>query len=89
MWGIWSEWGTCSKTCGNGTKTRNRTKLVVEDVTGACNGTSMESDSCNPIACPGKIIVTNYQKVKKLSYLKILINFNKILNADFLCNFQR
>jgi len=52
VWGIWSEWGTCSKTCGNGTKTRNRTKLVVEDVTGACNGTSMESDSCNPIACP-------------------------------------
>jgi len=52
VWDIWSEWGTCSKTCGNGTKTRTRTKLVVENDDGVCNGTSMESDSCNPIACP-------------------------------------
>ena len=73
VWGIWSEWGSCSTTCGDGTKTRTRTKLVVENDIGVCNGQSMESDSCNPRACPGKISITNYQKVKNLLYFS---NFN-------------
>merc|ERR1712136_431219 len=51
-WGTWSEWGSCSKSCGDGMKTRTRAKIVIEQGSGVCNGRSTDSDSCHLRACP-------------------------------------
>ena len=51
----WGQWiiGNCSKTCGNGTKTNKRTKIVKEEHGGTCTGEHTESEECNTQECPG------------------------------------
>ena len=53
----WSEWsiGQCSKTCDQGTRTKTRSKLVVEKNGGSCTGESSVSENCKIVNCPGKI----------------------------------
>jgi len=47
VWGSWSGWGQCSKTCGSGGKeTRTRSKTVVEANGGTCSGSSTQQRSC-------------------------------------------
>ena len=50
----WDTWvhGECSKTCGFGTRTNNRTKLVEEENGGTCTGQSSEIEDCNKDPCP-------------------------------------
>ena len=52
QWGKWGSWNSCSKTCGDGKKARNRKKTVVEKNGGKCNGNSNEEDNCNTNNCP-------------------------------------
>lgn len=62
-WTIWSNWSDCSETCGEGSKTRNRScKLGDDDKTGECPGEAVETESCNLTSCEktyGLIISTN------------------------------
>ena len=48
----WSEWSTCTKTCGlNATKTRNR---ECQDENRGCIGETTETQTCSPFTpCPG------------------------------------
>ena len=41
-WSSWSEWGSCSTSCGQGTKSRSR---VYSGGT-PCSGSSTEADNC-------------------------------------------
>jgi Tfp pilus assembly major pilin PilA len=44
----WSEWGTCSTTCGSGERSRDRTVL-----SGTCDGACLKEDeTCNSDECP-------------------------------------
>ena len=52
QWGEWSPWNECSRTCGKGTKTRDRKKLVEEKNGGKCPGRSKEKVNCNDKQCP-------------------------------------
>ena len=54
VWGPWSTWLSCSKTCGGGTKTRSRTKTKVEQNGGNCSGSRSDSKTCNTQTCPSK-----------------------------------
>ena len=45
----WSDWGSCSKTCGTGQKTRTRT--ITQRGTSTCPPLE-ESQTCNTQACP-------------------------------------
>ena len=45
--------GTCSKTCGTGTRTNTRIKLVEEANGGTCSGQPTEIEECNTQPCPG------------------------------------
>ena len=48
-WTEWSQWTTCSKTCGVGTSTRSRS------CSGGCSGNDYESVSCATASCTGII----------------------------------
>ena len=54
-WATWSEWATCSVTCGGGTEERNRTIAVPAQNGGTeCAGNNTVMQECNTEACPGK-----------------------------------
>ena len=52
----WSEWndGECSKTCGNGTRTSDRNKVVVEQNGGKCSGMNHKVEECSVNPCLGE-----------------------------------
>ena len=47
----WSEWSSCSLTCGSGEQTRTRT--CVRSCNGIRNDELLETQSCNDDECPG------------------------------------
>ena len=55
----WSAWGTCSKDCENGMRTRTRTctnpspQYGGKDCTGL--GDTEQEEDCNTQNCPGKV----------------------------------
>ena len=55
-WGEWDSYGTCSVTCGDGTKSRARSCSNPTPFGDGsdCSGSSSQSSSCNNEACPGK-----------------------------------
>jgi hypothetical protein len=53
IWTQWSQWTTCSKTCGVGTSTRNRVCT-----SGNCGGGGFERMDCATTSCPG----TNFRR---------------------------
>ena len=56
-WNAWNP-GTCTKTCGGGTKTKTRTKKVSASHDGKdCEGPSSVEENCNVQKCPGDICV--------------------------------
>ena len=54
-WTSWNSWSNCTKSCGGGTRTKNRTKSVTEAYGGTCQGNTTETQVCNEQKCPGKI----------------------------------
>ena len=53
VWNNWKE-GTCSVTCGKGTRTCTRTKKVQEKCGGKCVGGPTQVLACNKKKCPSK-----------------------------------
>lgn len=54
-WGSWSEFSSCSKTCGGGYQYRERSKTVIERYGGSCPGRNIEEKSCNNQNCPVEV----------------------------------
>ena len=53
QWASWTDWGQCSETCGNGSKTRTREKAQVAMYNGEdCQGNNTEIKECNLKQCP-------------------------------------
>ena len=54
-WSEWEDWGTCSNTCGNGTRYRTRRCDDPEPTNGGmeCVGAQLETEICNEEVCPG------------------------------------
>ena len=52
MWGNWESWLSCSSTCGDGTRTRIRPCMVLDQPSGLCLGQSQEIETCNEGSCP-------------------------------------
>jgi len=52
-WNNWSDWTSCSKTCGQGSKNRRReVQTRARNGGSQCQGLSMQTQSCNVRDCP-------------------------------------
>ena len=58
IWGTWESWSPCTKTCGGGTRTKNRTKSITEAYGGTCFGNWTETQACNEQNCPGTFVIS-------------------------------
>ena len=58
-WSNWSDYGDCSVTCGNGSRTRSRECNAPEPSGGGspCSGESNQTDECKEITCPGRSLL--------------------------------
>lgn len=75
-WGLWTDNGTCSKSCGAGTKTQIRQCDNPEPANGgsSCNGSSTQTVQCNTDLCPGikfKVKLVNSGQGYKIWIYKI------------------
>ena len=50
-WNVWETYSACSVTCGEGTKTKSRTKSVEESGGGMCSGEYEKTISCYEGQC--------------------------------------
>ena len=89
QWDLWQT-GDCSKSCGGGTRTNIRSKIVEEENGGVCIGNATITESCNEdVFCPGKfssrtkcfvalpvlnISSKRYLAHCKLYYLQLIVN---------------
>lgn len=58
-WAPWTNWGSCSLTCGSGLTSRNRLCSYAGqdpnvDNAAVCGGPGSEEESCNERPCPGE-----------------------------------
>ena len=51
IWDSWGVWGECSESCGDGIKTKTRSKTVSQAYGGTCNGTNKIEEICNEGDC--------------------------------------
>ena len=61
-WSPWKSWSGCTKSCGGGSRRKNRLKSVTEAYGGTCEGNATETKFCNEQDCPGKISAHLYSK---------------------------
>ena len=53
-WGSYSEWSSCTVSCGGGEKSRTRAVATAASNGGQdCEGEATETMVCNEAACPG------------------------------------
>lgn len=63
MWSNWGEWGECSTTCGDGSRSRNRTCNNPAPANGGndCDSQKTNTEACEePPACPGSVFLYLY-----------------------------
>nr|XP_039268100.1 A disintegrin and metalloproteinase with thrombospondin motifs adt-1-like [Styela clava] len=53
VWEDWSEWKTCTKTCGTGVEARTRKCIGGKPSDEGCDGKATEERKCNEELCPG------------------------------------
>ena len=55
VWSDWSDWDTCTVTCGGGTQGKTRSVTVVAEYGGVeCDGDATASQACCEDPCPSK-----------------------------------
>lgn len=82
QWSSWSEFNTCSVTCGGGKQSRTRSCLT-ENIGIPCEGNAFEEQSCNEQACEEMTPMTQKQK-EQLMYHGVSLNITSFSNMTIL-----
>lgn len=94
-WSEFTEWSSCTKTCGGGMQSRSRSCTNPEPANGGqeCSGQAQESRSCHEEECAGKLQVYdklyfkgacfNYSFLHVSQINRFYISFKKVIS-----NFQ-
>ena len=59
VWLEWSEWSTCSVSCGEGIEERTRGQIPAQHGGKPCVGDSVETTPCSKDPCPSEILHYN------------------------------
>ena len=72
-WNNWGSWGSCSQTCGSGSKTRSRSKNEPSCGGSDCLGLATSTTSCNTNICPdpGDKIIKIFEGGSNYCYLQL------------------
>ena len=82
-WTEFSSWSSCSKSCGGGQMSRQKTVLRNETNGGvACSGPAKESRNCNTDPCSGKWWNIYYYFIGIMNTIKHTICSPNILNSN-------
>ena len=79
-WTPWSEWGSCSVSCGRGWISRRRFCLTV---TRKCEGRAIEMKFCHSRPCPGEYTLPSFATISESNYnprLNIVVELQKWIN---------
>jgi len=79
-WGNWGSWDDCSKTCGGGKKSRERSIATKADGGAQCTGETKEKEECKTDACP----TTTTTKKPKAAALRNRGTFLPLLTVIFI-----
>ena len=100
QWGNWYSWGGCTRSCGGGTRTRYRSKTVIEEYGGTCSGSTTATENCNTGSCPGmcniiflycscfKVNALNFKKNTKLWWFDLVPCDDRNDRLDDYCAFN-
>ena len=84
-WGPWSSFSPCSKTCGDGFRTRTRACFSDGESSQTCEGPSQESQDCNWGECGEGLWGSNIILISKESFNErwseplLFVGFRKLL----------
>ena len=73
VWAPWKSWSVCTKSCGGGTSTKNRTKSIIEAYGGTCLGNWTKTQACNEQECPGKLIFPPFVDLLYVIYCALIL----------------
>ena len=86
-WSTWSDWSSCSETCGYGTRVRTRSCNNPAPAHGGatCQGDAINTDACFLRPCPSKLIF-NYQLFRKQYIGELIPDSRPALATRWICS---
>ena len=60
VWGPWTEFSKCDKSCGGGKMVKTRTKVVEEKYGGYCDNIAEVVKDCNTQGCASKFLFIDW-----------------------------
>ena len=71
VWGPWTEFSQCDKSCGGGKKLKTRPKLVTEKYGGYCDNLAKVVKDCNTHHCPSKLRMVDIKVMRLIIYMLV------------------
>uniref|UniRef100_A0A8W8KZK8 SUEL-type lectin domain-containing protein n=1 Tax=Magallana gigas TaxID=29159 RepID=A0A8W8KZK8_MAGGI len=86
-WGNWKEWGSCTKTCAGGKRSRARICDNPKPANGGleCPGSSGDFDDCNTQSCP-TVAAGTYQQLCPSGYFTCKSGSMTCIQSSFQCD---
>ena len=76
-WSVWSVWSSCSVSCANGSRSRDRKCDNPAPVHGGldCFGSGNESETCQELPCPGNNLTNTSNFGSKVKLYQVVVYY--------------